>query len=112
VVDYQGRYEASAVSLPQEVSGRAVSSLHNLLIRGFKCAQKFNILLKVLTRVPELVERQLFARAGAEVVFCPAPDPGMKNLIKCYKNLKFFIPKFEVDFKKSQFRYYLLKRTL
>jgi hypothetical protein len=43
---------------------------------------------------PEPVEQQLFAGAGAG-----APEPGIKILIKCHKNPKFFILKFEVDFK-------------
>jgi hypothetical protein len=49
---------------------------------------------------PEPMERQHFARAGAEV-FGPAPgsEPGMKILTKCYKNPKFFLLKFEVEIK-------------
>jgi hypothetical protein len=49
------------------------------------------------------VKRQLFAGAGAEVFFYPALTPGMKVLIKCYKNPKFFILKFEGDFKNHNF---------
>jgi hypothetical protein len=50
---------------------------------------------------PEPVERRLFARAGAEVFFGPAPaaEPGI--LIKCYP--KFFIIKFEFDYKNYNF---------
>jgi hypothetical protein len=47
------------------------------------------------------VEQQLFAGAGAgAIVFypSPAPEPGIKIFIKCYKNPKFIILKFEVDF--------------
>jgi hypothetical protein len=38
----------------------------------------------------------------------PAPEPGIKILKKCYKNPKFFILKFEVDFKNHNFVCYLL----
>jgi hypothetical protein len=34
VGEYQGRYEATAISLPAELSGRAVASLHDLLTKG------------------------------------------------------------------------------
>jgi hypothetical protein len=53
----------------------------------------------------EPVEQQLFAGAGAgaKVLFGPAPEKGMKILIKYYKNPTFFILKFEVDFKNHNF---------
>jgi hypothetical protein len=35
--------------------------------------------------------------------FGPAPERGMYILIKCYKNPKFFILNFEVDFKNPNF---------
>jgi hypothetical protein len=47
------------------------------------------------------VERQLFAGAGAKV-FWPGSGSGA-GYVKCYKNPKFFILKFEVDFKNHNF---------
>jgi hypothetical protein len=52
------------------------------------------------------------AGAGGAATFCwsrsqsffdPAPEPGIKILIRCYKNPKFFMLKFEVDFKNHNF---------
>jgi hypothetical protein len=50
---------------------------------------------------PEPVERQLFAGAGVEV-FLPGSGSGA-GYVKCYKNPKFFILKFEVHFKNHNF---------
>jgi hypothetical protein len=64
----------------------------------------------IFISVPEPVEQQLFAGAGAEV-FWPGSALGMEIHIKCYKNPKFFIHKFEVEFN-NFFRSYFRKQPI